>query len=279
MKKIISKLAALVMALTVLCSIAAPSAFAASAITRTNVSYSPVSCNASDGSLPTGTSTVTVGDSVHFNIQVDSSQKLKTVVLYVKPVGASSYTKQATETATNYLRYCDFTYKVPSTAEGTMYYYFKTTNTGGTTSNTSTGSVAVKKASTSSVDQKINAFINDARWKNGISWGASQTPKLSSHQSWGCCAYAADFAKYVYGKASQSSGTKYTAASAIKTGDIIYVTPQHWIVIVNRSGSTLKVAEGNCSSKVRITSYKLSGSKLLKSDGTTYKTFSYGFHF
>lgn len=32
----------------------------------------------------------------------------------------------------------------------------------------------------SSYDAKANAFLNDPRWCNGVSWGAGQKPKLSN---------------------------------------------------------------------------------------------------
>ena len=67
---------------------------------------------------------------------------------------------------------------------------------------------------TSTFETKYKEFISDARWKNGIAWGSGQKPKLSTYSSQGCCAYAADFAAYVYGSTSAawtgSSFKKFT---------------------------------------------------------------------
>ena len=275
MKRMFSRLLSMIICIGILCSLAVPSAYAASTVINYNVSYSPATCNASAGSLPAGITTVYIGETVYFNLQVDSGQKLKSVALYLQPVGSASYSKYKTETATNYLRYAYFSYVIGNSA-GTMKYYFKLTYTDGSTKNTAGTTITVKQNSTSS---KIASFIADSRWKDGVSWGASQQPKLSTYSSSGCCAYAADFAKYVYGKNSPRGGTKYTSASDIKTGDIIYVTPMHWMCIISRSGNTIKVAEGNYDSKVHIAFYTLNGNTILRSSGSTYKTFSYGYHF
>ncbi|MBR4211668.1 MAG: hypothetical protein IKR84_04695 [Oscillibacter sp.] len=140
-------------------------------------------------------------------------------------------------------------------------------------------SAATTAKKNSAPTTKISKFIKDNRWKNGISWGYYQRPKTSTYGSIGCCAYAADFVKYVYGSNNLRSGSKYTKASAIKTGDVLYGTPQHWMCVVSRSGSTLKIAQGNCSSKVRIATYTLDGNKIKTSNGSVFKTFSYGYHY
>lgn len=106
-----------------------------------------------------------------------------------------------------------------------------------------------------SYSNKVTAFINDARWKNGAVWSANQMPKVSGHQSWGCCAYAADFAKVVFGKSSQSSGTPFNNVSSIKAGDVIHVNNStHWFVVLDRIGDQLITAEGNWGGKVIISS-------------------------
>lgn len=142
MKKLFTRMITMFLLTATICNLMLTSAFAATT-TRYNVSYSPVTCNASSGSLPTGQTTVYTGDKIYFNFQVDSSQKIKTVYLYYKAPGSSSYTKK-TETATNYLRYAYFSYTVGSTA-GTLKYYFKVTDTSGKTTTYSTQSITVKK--------------------------------------------------------------------------------------------------------------------------------------
>ena len=49
----------------------------------------------------------------------------------------------------------------------------------------------------------FDTFINDPRWTAGVYWwgdyyGNGTTPKISPWGSTGCCAYAADFAKYCF---------------------------------------------------------------------------------
>ncbi len=121
-------------------------------------------------------------------------------------------------------------------------------------------------------DKKVNEFLSDSRWKVGTSWGGGEAPKLSKHTSWGCCAYVWDFAQYVYGKAA-NNGTRFTSANEIKTGDILYVTPMHWMVVLYRNGNSLDIVHGNWGGKVSRNKYTLSGNKIGK------KTFSYGYHF
>ena len=112
--------------------------------------------------------------------------------------------------------------------------------------------IEVVQDNQNSLDQKINEFINDSRWANGTQW-AARSPKLSSYGSSGCCAYTADFAKYVYGKNSPTAGTRYTSTSEIRKGDILHLDG-HWMVILDRDGNSLRVAEANVGSprQVRI---------------------------
>ena len=106
---------------------------------------------------------------------------------------------------------------------------------------------------TNQYDSKVQGFINDARWKEGIAWGNGQTPKLSGWSSQGCCAYVADFTKYVFDKNNQKSGVLFTNPNDIRSGDVIW-TGGHWFVILYRNGNQLTTAEGNYAGKVRITS-------------------------
>ena len=50
----------------------------------------------------------------------------------------------------------------------------------------------------SSYDNKVSGFINDRLYKNGAAWESSKRPLKSSYSGTGCCAYAADFVKYVF---------------------------------------------------------------------------------
>ncbi len=132
-----------------------------------------------------------------------------------------------------------------------------------------------------SYTEKVNAFLSDSRFKNGASWGASKTPVLSSYRGTGCCAYAADFAKYVFGKSTPVSGTKFTNPKDIKAGDVIKVlNKQHWFVVISRNGNSLKVAEGNWDGKVVVSEgvYTVKDNTLYR-NGKKFRTFAAGYHF
>ena len=280
MKAALKRTASVLMVLAILMSLAIPFASAATQKqTNHNISNNPVKSNADNGSIPSAAKTVYEGDKVYANIQVDSSQLLQKAVLYIKAPGADEYKKVETY-AYNYFRYHAFAYTVGYKA-GTLNYKFKVTYKNGDTA-TLTGKVTVKRAP-DNIKSEINGFINDSRWENGIWWG-DRGPKLSSYPCSQCCAYAADFAKYVYNKNAPNSGSKYTEASEIKTGDVIYSAErpgscQHWMCIVSRNGNTLKIAQGNCSSKVRIADYTLDGNSIKTDSGAVFKIFSYGYHY
>lgn len=112
--------------------------------------------------------------------------------------------------------------------------------------------------------ESIYSFINDSRWANGVSWGDDQRPKLSSWDCWACCAYCADYVKYCYGSDYPwSYGTAFYNKNDIQAGDVVQVTG-HYFVVVERSGDSLYVAEGNyvwnCPARVMIDwRYKVSG--------------------
>lgn len=136
-----------------------------------------------------------------------------------------------------------------------------------------------KKISAKTYESRAAKFIKDKRWKSGISWGARR-PKLSKANGSGCYAYTCDFVAYVYGKKKPSDGKKFTSASSIRTGDIVKVTPDHWFVVLKRTGNKLKVAEGNRSKKVKVSTsdYTIKNGVLYRG-GKKYKKFSFGYHF
>lgn len=136
-------------------------------------------------------------------------------------------------------------------------------------------------SSNASYSKKIEAFLKDSRFKNGATWKSSQKPKLSSYDGTGCCAYTADFAKYVFGKKAPTAGTKFTSPKDIRAGDVIKVTgSQHWFVVLERNGQTLKTAEGNWGGKVVVSSsaYTVKNNTLYR-NGKKFRTFSAGYHF
>ena len=139
----------------------------------------------------------------------------------------------------------------------------------------------LKKYTSINYSEKVQSFLKDSRFKNGATWKSSQKPKLSSYNGSGCCAYAADFAKYVFGKSAPTSGTKFTNPQDIKEGDVIKVTgSQHWFVVLERNGQNLKTAEGNWGGKVVVssTAYTVKNNTLYR-NGKKFRTFAAGYHF
>lgn len=129
--------------------------------------------------------------------------------------------------------------------------------------------------------KKVNSFLNDSRFKNGATWKSSQQPKLSSYKGSGCCAYAADFTKYVFGKSAPTNNSSFTNPKDIRAGDVIKVTgSQHWFVVLERNGQSLKTAEGNWGGKVVVssTAYTVKNNTLYR-NGKKFRTFSAGYHF
>ena len=131
----------------------------------------------------------------------------------------------------------------------------------------------------------FDAFINDSRFTDGVSWGA-RTPKLSSWSSSGCCAYCADFAQYCYGDGNPNSGEKYYGAWDVRAGDIIYTQGngnygygEHWYVVLKRSGNSLYTAEGNVDNRVYIGwNYTIVDGATIKRNSGGYFPFSRGHH-
>ena len=134
----------------------------------------------------------------------------------------------------------------------------------------------------SGYDEKVSAFINDYRWRNGASWGNRRSilsPQLGGVQ---CCAYASDFVKYVFGMPNQKSGEYYSDISQIRAGDTIYVGNWHWLVVLYRDGSYLYTAEGNYNQRVRVRKYgyRIEGNKIINNEASSYRyTFTKGYHY
>ena len=131
-----------------------------------------------------------------------------------------------------------------------------------------------------SVDKKKAAFLKDKRFKNGAKYGARK-PYLSPYLCTGCCAYAADFVKYVYGKKSPVSGKKFTSPKNIRGGDVLkFLNSQHWVVVISRNGSKLTTAEANWGGVVVVSSsaYTIKNGKVYR-NGKRFRTFAGGWHY
>ena len=129
--------------------------------------------------------------------------------------------------------------------------------------------------------KKVNAFIKDSRWQPGTLYSNSQKPKLSKYSCVGCCAYAADFVQYVFGKSSPRGGIAFNNLAQVRAGDVIVLSnPSHWIVVLARSGNSLETLEGNWMERVVRAKgvYTLNGKTLMR-NGKNFRTFSVGYHF
>ena len=151
-----------------------------------------------------------------------------------------------------------------------------------TTTKTATTTTSTSNSANANFVQKGNKFLSDARWRPGAVYGGKQTPKLSPYNCKGCCAYAADFVKYVFGKDSPRDGVLYKNINQIRKGDVIVLAnPSHWVIVVGRNGNSLNTVEGNwMGGKVDRSNgaYTIVNGKLLR-NGKAFRTFAYGYHF
>ncbi len=126
--------------------------------------------------------------------------------------------------------------------------------------------------------RKARAFVDDPRFSHGKAWGGGQLPKLADSYYTDCAAYCCDFAKYVSGYdeypvyehvRDEEAGEDrvlvngYDDAREITSGDVVDMG-FHAFVVIERNGSKLLTAEGNCSGKVRVTdkAYSVRGNTL-----------------
>ena len=138
----------------------------------------------------------------------------------------------------------------------------------------------------SEYERKAVAFIHDPRWSDGTSWNGSQRSKIAPGSGVGCFAYASDFVKYVHNVNYIVDGKKYTDASEIRPGDILYFVDsysQHWLAVLRREGDTLIYCDGNSSSRVTVgNTLTIADSKTVKGVWGTYggyMSFSCGYHY
>ena len=281
MKNLMKKIAIMIMTVTVLATSTLVTAIPAMAATNPTITVKAVSdITSSDAQL---------------NATISNPSKVK-----INKVGFVLYDANNKQIAQKYDNYNKNTasfkawfnlnkYYGTLKADTTYKYAFFITTANGTIT-TSIKSFKTEKAV--ALSTKVANFVKDSRWKNGISW-PQRSPKLSKWSSKGCCAYAADFCKYVYGynwATSSSRFKKYTSVNNIKTGDIIH-TKGHWFVVLSRVGNKLYTAEGSYDSKTRVSTtkpgYYIENGKLYmswyNSNKTTLKykamTFQYGYHF
>ena len=154
------------------------------------------------------------------------------------------------------------------------------------TESTDTKKITVKvkdteaEAKKAEYDAKVAEFISDSRFKDNASYGVI-SPKLSSYSCVGCCAYAADFVKYVFGASGPRAGSSFSSVSSIQDGDVLrFVNGQHWVVVLYRDGNQLTTAEGNWAGKVVVSdsAYSIKNGTVYRS-GSKFRTFDIGYHY
>lgn len=141
-------------------------------------------------------------------------------------------------------------------------------------------SAAGSSSSSSAYDQKVSAFLSDGRFKNGVSYGSSQMPYLSSVLAYGCAAYANDFCWSVFGKANAMSGEAFSNINEIRNGDILRLSIPHTVIVLYRDGDKLITAEGNVNGKVLVseTRWSIVNGKLYRSGSLFTGSLISGYH-
>lgn len=121
-------------------------------------------------------------------------------------------------------------------------------------------------------------FLNDPRFKNGAIWQEHKPPIYSPHGSEGCCAFAADYAKCVFGANHFSEGKAFSHVSDISGGDVLHIDG-HWLVVISRDGNQLHTIEGNWEGKIveSQTIYTIKNGILYR--GNVKRELKTGYHF
>lgn len=252
-----------------------------------NVSYEATEWNLSKGSLTEGRNVFNQFDTVYVNNSFPGTARLKEFRFYVKTPGSSSFALIGKETADRYICWsnCQYTFS----QSGTYRFRVEADETDGSGTWYGEKDVTVYPSSQpaptpapSSYDQKVNAFLADSRFAPGTSWGGSQGPKISSWGSSGCCSFAVDFIAYVHGITSNPWGNaaQYSSPSDIRSGDVIWFNPTHYVVVLYRNGSQLTTVEGNWNSVVTYstTAYTIVNGTVYR-NGSPFRTFACGFHY
>jgi hypothetical protein len=210
---------------------------------------------------------------------------------------------QAYENTENQVASASVKSDIASTASATT----ATTSAAATTAAATASGAGGQSASATATDGTYSSIINnsvyadkvakfraDERYSEGSSWDGDKPPEENDYKSCqGCCAFAADFIKCVYGKNgnfSSNATARYTDASQIQAGDVIHITDSqnpyytHWFVVLERNGDTLTVAEGNYLNSDGQTivhysegDYKIQNGQLVERGNT--RTIERAFHF
>lgn len=281
MKALFNKITVLFLAVTMFISASLITATPVMAATNPTVTLKAVSNLSSDNAQ------------INASIKNPSKLKIAKVGFVLYDAGGKKITEKYdnfNKTTASFNAWFDMNKYYGKLKAGTTYKYKIYVTVSSKTYSTSLASFTTQKQIP--ISTKISNFASDARWKNGLSW-PQRNPKLSTWSSKGCCAYAADFSKYVYGinwPTQSSRFKKYTGVNSIQTGDIIH-TSGHWFVVLKRVGGKLYTAEGAYSNKTRVSlsnpGYYIENGKLYmsvyNSSKTTlkYKTvsFQYGYHY
>ena len=104
------------------------------------------------------------------------------------------------------------------------------------------------------------SFVNNDKWRDGANWYSD------------CSAYARDYTSQVFGYSDWTSGTRFTDASQIRSGDVIHdhFNTNHYFVVIERDGNKLYTAEGNVTGLANRYSDGNNGPRVLVADNHYY---------
>ena len=102
---------------------------------------------------------------------------------------------------------------------------------------------------------KMQSFIEDDRFKDGVSWDNSKKVQYGNWTGYGCAGYATEFVNYCFGGTNPKIGVYFDDSSEITDGDVVYRIGNmgdHWFCVLEKNDDEYYIAEGNYNSKVRV---------------------------
>jgi hypothetical protein len=125
-------------------------------------------------------------------------------------------------------------------------------------------------------DTRAAELLAEHAYRNGREWGKMHPALLTNEGCFECAGMASDFAHYMFG-GGLHSGRKFTDASEIRDGDIVYMKT-HFFSVVHRHGDKLHTIEGNMNAKISQSTnrYSVRGGQLYC--GGQKREFVYGRH-
>lgn len=127
----------------------------------------------------------------------------------------------------------------------------------------------------------LTPFLFDSRFTVGTRYDADQMPYVSDWTCWGCCAFANDYATFVFGKETLWDGVEFYDPEEIRYGDVLeFENSPHYVVVLTREddGSLLTI-EGNWGGEVVCGTFYSIEDGVVCRDGEPFRTLEAGYHF